>query len=264
LTDRADEELVASWGAAPIGILAWRVRDRPMAAPVTPMLSASGWPTVTSTLSYVRKIELLRADPRAGLLAGGVQIVGDASIEVDRNGERFVRELLAQERAKFPPTAQIEAIPFHRRLLPWYFGRLIADVAPVRVIEANESDAVTLVTLDADGYPAIVPIPMVSPDQFDADQVDLSSTLPVGPPADGPAILLAHRESDDLSVLAQRTARGVVRDGVLEVERRAGSLDLKRLGMIGQLKELWRLRGLAKRHQDRLDALGRGDRRGPR
>jgi hypothetical protein len=251
------DELIARWGAAPIGILGWRVRDRPMAAPVTPLLSAAGVPVVTSTLAYVRKMELLRADPRAGLLAGGVRIVGDTSVEVDRAGERFGGELLAQERAKFAPTAQIEAIPLHRRLLPWYFGRIIADVAPARVTEANESDAITLVTLDCDGYPTITPIPAVSPDQFDAVRIDLTPASPAGPPADGPALLLAHRESDDLSVLAQRTARGVVRAGVLEVERRAGSLDLKRVGTIGQLKDLWRLRGLAKQHRDRVTALDR-------
>lgn len=133
-------------------------------------VSRRGWPVtpyrdgaqavVTSTLAFLDKTALVRRDGRVALLAGGWLLQGTAAVHADVSGDEFVRRFLSVERRKYPPVEAILAVPLHRWLFDWYFGRVFMEITPQRVREQPGADAAVLITLDADGLPLITPIAM--------------------------------------------------------------------------------------------------------
>lgn len=240
------EAALAAIRDTPVGVLAYRNGDRPVAVAVTPFAGPDGV-VVTSTLALVRKMELLRADRRCALLAGGVAITGRASLTVDADGERFRHELLSDEKRKYPPTAQLDALPFSRRLLWWYFGRVLADITILDSMAIDGSDRVTITALDAQGFPAILPV---------HEEVDLDSDqIMVADTRCGPAVLHVHEEHDHGADLRQLTLHGRLENGVLHVERRTGTLRPPADGATGQIRTLLALGRAARRSRHRVDVL---------
>ena len=175
--------------------------------------------TVTSTLAFMRKTEAVRRDGRVALLAGGWLVQGDARVHADVSGDEFVARFLDAELRKYPPARDIVAIPLHRRLFDWYFGRVFMTVTPVRVTAAPGADQATLITLAADGFPVIAPI---------APPPDGATSVPVRA-ADGPATVLLHAEDAEMRDLRQVHLHGRIAGGVFTVESRRGSLAPARL-----------------------------------
>lgn len=219
MSDLRSVEALAAAVAAPVAVFAFRdARGEPAAVPVTPYVHGE-LVVITSTLAYTRKAQLIREDGRVALLAGGVHMIGRAEVRSDVRGDFFVAHLLDQELAKYPPARALVAVPLHRRLFAWYFGRALMSFWPERVEHRLGDDARTLVTLDANGFPSIAPI-----DAPDAPSEQLA--IPFSPVAhDGPALLLRHRESADMSDLRHASIRGTLAGGVFTVRRRIGSLE---------------------------------------
>jgi hypothetical protein len=216
---------------AAVAVFAFRgAHDGPMAVPVTPYVDAraddsrrevGGRIIVTSTLAYIRKAELVRRDGRVAMLAGGAHITGDAEVFGDLSGDAFAARYLEQELAKYPPARGLVAIPEHRRVLSWYFGRAIIAISPRDVSPRLGGDRVTLVQVDADGYPSIVPL---SGDGSQFEHAQPGAAVPLDGLAAGPALALIHEESADMASLRHVTLRGEVRDGMFHVAARAGTL----------------------------------------
>ncbi|WP_157229909.1 hypothetical protein [Nocardia abscessus] len=238
--------------AAAVGVLAWRSAATIGACAVTPLQAPDGRPVVTSTLAMIGKMRRIAADPHVALAAGGIFLQATALLQIDRDGTGSARALLAQEAEKFAPTRHLSAIPGHRRWLPWYFGRVIATLTPTLVIDDAGSDGTVLVTLRQD-KPWITSLPART-DLFDARPGDRLH-LPEIDAADGPAILLAHQENQAMTALAQRRISGRLRGGVLQVERRSGSLNPTAPGLLTQLRELRALRRKAAASTVELDHL---------
>lgn len=230
----ADEVLAAAL-AARVAILAFRDRHgKPMAWPVTPYVDGDQL-VVTSTLAYLRKAEHLRADGRVALLVGGHHVVADARVIADPSGDRFVQRLVDQERSKFPPLAQIERVPGRRRIFGWYYGRAHILFPPGDATSRPGDDGIVAISLDALGYPAIVPVPIATADLY-AGHLDLSAAGHVVP--DGDAVVLAHAEDDTMENLRRLHIRGQLHDGTLTVTKRFGSLaPARRRSACAQLAE---------------------------
>ena len=193
-------EAIGLIDAARIAVFSYRRRDgTPIAIPVTPYVEGDRV-VVTSALWAIDKGTLLRADGRSALLAGGVHVTGDARVQADVSGDVFVARFLEQERRKFPPVEGLLAVPDHRTTFSWYFGCAIYCFTPRASSARPGADRTTLTTIDADGYPDIVPM---------AHEGD-GAPSPPRPDATGPAVALLHEESDDMSKLTQRTLRGTI------------------------------------------------------
>jgi hypothetical protein len=220
---------------ATLAIFAYRDgKGRASAWPITPYRRGDRV-VVTSTLAFVRKALHVRRDPRVSLLVSGVHLRGRAEVRADPSGREFARSLLAQEIAKYPPTAEMARIPLHRVLFSWYFGRVLIEVAPDTVRTSPGDDFATLVSLDEDGFPRIDPI---APPALDAGRFHLApgadGVLLQTP--DGPAQVLFHLEPTPLD-LRQLRWRGEVRTGEFVVRTRDGSLDAApALGLFGELR----------------------------
>ncbi|MFE3262429.1 hypothetical protein ACFXPS_44030 [Nocardia sp. NPDC059091] len=242
---------VDALAAATTGVLAWRTTTGLGACTVTPLLTSKGKPVVTSTPAMIGKMLRIAADPRVALAASGTLVQADATLLIDRDGSVFARELLAQEAEKFPPTRSLRAIPGHRRWLAWYFGRVIATLTPTRIVHDIGPDHTVLVTL-RDDRPWITSLP------DSADLIDVQPgervRLPVPASGDGPALVLVHKENRAMTALAQYRIHGQMLDGVLEVERRGGSLRLTPPSLFTQLREL---RAMAHRAAANDTALAR-------
>ena len=221
--------------AAPIGIFAFRdARGRPMAWPITPYRDGTKL-AVTSTLAFVQKAVHVHRDGRVALLAGGWHFRGQARVEPDADGEDFERRFLAQEIRKYEPTAELVNVPLHRWLFSWYFGRAIMEFVPDAVGEQPGSDAATLITLDAEGYPVVTPIALPDPTHA-AFQVH-----PIGQGRlsveNGLAMVLIHTEPTPTD-LRQLQLRGKLDSGMFAVRQRSGSLSAPpQLSWWGQLKQ---------------------------
>ena len=225
----------SAFHGAAVGVLAFVAADgTPRACAVTPYVVDDDV-LVTSTLAFLAKAEALHHDPRAAILAGGVEVRGAVTLDIDLTAATFDRVVRAQELAKFPPARPLLRLPGHRRLLWWYVGRTFARLP----LESNHAepgvDRVTVTSLE-DGVPRIRP----RPPNLDVDGTAIDVGVDV---ADGPAVVLIHDEEPSMADLRQLTLAGIVRDGVLTPTRRRGSLAPTPTGALDQLREL---RGLAR------------------
>ena len=223
---------------APIGVLAYVKRDgTPNAVPVTPYV-VDGSVVVTSTLAYVAKAAAVRRNPQVALLAGGVHLMATATVLVDDTPDWFDTHIRADEMAKFPPTRQFLQIPFQSCLFPWYTARVIIEFVAPELQARPGDDRVTIATLGAEGGPVIMPR---------SEALDLDAlVVPTRSAPDGPAVLLVHEESADMSDLRQLTLRGSVRDGAFTVAARAGSLEPRSASVRGQVSTLRTMRRQAR------------------
>lgn len=207
---------LAAIDAAPVGIVAFRDgRGRPIGVPVTPYVDGTRV-VVTSTLAFIRKAELIRRDSRIAVLAGGALVRGDAIVAADSSGDTFVARYLDQELRKYPPARAFAHLPGVRESMAWYFGRAIISIAPHVAESTSGSDAATLIRIGDDGWPLIAPLPPATA----PDAAQIAVDVP-----DGPASVLLHRESPDFAELRWLRLAGDVRDGLLRVASRTGSLD---------------------------------------
>ncbi len=199
-------------------------QGRPIAVPVTPYLDRwlgnrwLGRVVVTSTLAYIRKAELVKDDGRVAMLATGVHMNGGAEVTADLTGDAFVERYLEQEKAKYPPARKLTLVPLHRKLFAWYFGRAIIRFAPENVREVSGSDGATVIDHDDEGILRIRPVGAIDPqaDEMELDVADLRN---------GPASILIHRESLDMSDLRWLRLGGSIGNGVFRVTSRTGSLE---------------------------------------
>lgn len=241
---------------AQVAIVAYRdAGGRPTAWPMTPYRDGDAV-VVTSTLAYMRKAEALRRDGRMAVLAGGWLMQGTARVHADVTGEEFVARFLAQELRKYPPANDIVALPGHRWLFAWYFGRVFMTLVPAGVPPASGSDAATLITLDADGMPLITPIapPPLDAASFAPRRAD-GAALSL---ADGPATVLLHAEDAGMRDLRQVHLFGTLRDGSFAVERRRGSMQARPApGWWAELQQQWELQRLGCDGRRRIEAWGK-------
>ncbi|MFN8024567.1 MAG: hypothetical protein U0Q03_23770 [Acidimicrobiales bacterium] len=229
---------------AAIGVLGHLTgSSRPNALAVTPYV-VDGRLLVTSTLALVDKAEALRRDPRVTLTAGGIAVSGTASVEVDTTPAFFDRYVRRRELAKYPPARSLLSIPGHRRLLPWYVGRVAMWIEPEVVVEQHIDDDTTITVVDAAGRLGTTSI--ARPHDLDADRLDAA-----GAP-DGRAVLLVHAEDPAMRQLRQLRRHGQVVDGVLHVERRTGSLAPRATGTLDELRSLRTLAAAARANRARL------------
>lgn len=215
---------------APVGVFAYVTRaGRPNACAVTPYVVGDR-AVVTSTLAYLAKARAVRSDPRVALLAGGIAMEGRGEVGIDRTSSWFDRNLRTEELRKYPPAQGILGIPGHRWLFSWYLGRAVIALDPDSVAERPGSDHVTVAVLDTDGHLHLRPLTATAAPPADAPEVDVPGDVP-----DGPAVVLVHEESDDLSELHQLAIHGHIRHGVLHVDRSVES-DLGGGGTLAQLR----------------------------
>jgi len=211
------ESMLGAVDRAGVAVFAFfGTRGQVIAVPVTPY-SHGGKILVTATLAYTRKAELVRRNPAVALLADGMHCTGEAEVFSDVSGDFFVEHVLEDEIRKYPPALALTKVPFHRKVFAWYFGRAVVSFDAERIETRPGDDSVTLIT-SVEGRPRITPLAI--------DYAALDSDVELATEAvDGPALLLAHRESDDMSDLRQLSVRGEVSDGVFRERSRSGSLE---------------------------------------
>lgn len=241
---------LAAFEAAPTGVLGFTAADgTPRSCAVTPYV-VGGRPTVSATLALLTKAKMLRRNPSAAVLAGGVHVAGDVEVRIHASSQWFDEHLRGEELRKYPPARQLLAIPGHRRLLWWYVGRAEMSM-PSPVVTVGGPDLAT-VTSVVDGAVHISSLPDVPP--LDADEVPVGSSVP-----DGPACLLVHEEDEQMVDLRSVTLRGQVTQGVLRVASRHGSLAPAATGPLDQLRTLRRLRAAARADRPAIDTWNERD-----
>jgi hypothetical protein len=147
-----------------------------------------------------------------------VRFSGRADVYADVSGDFFVKHLLEDELRKYPPARSLVKVPLHRKVFAWYFGRAIIAFEPSNTNERLGDDRFTLITEGAGEFPDITPVQALA-------SVTAPVELRIDGAADGEALLLAHRESEDMSDLRQLSLRGEVRGGVFHERSRSGNLD---------------------------------------
>jgi hypothetical protein len=224
---------------AAIGVFAFvDRRSRPAACAVTPYV-VDGHVVVTSTLAYPGKARAVRADERVALLAGGTAIEGRGVVGIDRTPSWFDRNLRDQELGKYPPAVAVLSVPGHRRLFPWYVGRVVIAIEGAQSTLRPTSDRVSVAVIDHGGRLQLLPQQIAVPGEG-ARSVALSPEVP-----DGAAVLLAHHESADLGELHQTAHHGTVHSGTLHIERTVRT-DLGGGGTLAQLRTARALARLAR------------------
>jgi hypothetical protein len=244
LTDRQRRQI----DAAGVGVLGHVTgAGLPNAVAVTPYV-VEGQLVVTSTLALIDKADALRRDPRVTLSAGGVSLTGLAEVRVDPTPRFFDDHIREQELVKYPPARSLLGLPLHRRLLPWYVGRVIIFIRPTAVADQHCGDEATLTTIDGHGQLRTWNLPR-PPDLADptADRLAVPADV-----ADGPALLLVHEEDAAMRDLRQLGIRGTVSDGELVVSRRRGSLTPSPTRAVEELASLRRLAAKARANRARL------------
>ncbi len=230
---------------ASVGVLAYvTANGRPNALAVTPYV-VDGRLVVTSTLALIDKAASIRVDPRVTLTAGGLTITGTATVQVDPTPAFFDQHIRHQELVKYPPTRSLLAVPFHRKILRWYVGRVVIWIEPDSMEEQQMSDRVTITVLDEHDRLQTWCVP--APGDVMADRLALLDHV-----TDGAAVALVHEEDPDMRDLRQLAIRGVVTGGTLHVSKRRGTLAPTRTGTFGELKRLRVLACQARANRDRL------------
>ncbi len=239
---------LAALDEAAVGVFGFIGRGgRPVSCAVTPYLDRDQ-PVVTSTLALLGKIGAVLRDDRVALLAGGAEARGRATVAIEDDGCWFNRVIRAQELRKYPPARFLLRLPGHRRLLWWYVGRAVVRLPAEGIRAAPGSDRVTVTGIDRDGLVSIVPVARDL--QFDADEIALQVGLP-----DGPACLLVHEESADMSHARQLRLEGELVSGLLSVRRRSGTLAAgSHHGLLAQIRGLTALGRGAKANRSRIES----------
>ena len=243
---------MSSVESAPVGVLGFTAKDlTPRAVAVTPYV-IDGRPTVTTMLALLTKAKMLRARPTAALYAGGVHVAGAVEVELHRKPDWFDANIRDRELEKYPPAKSILSIPFHRRLLWWYVGRVAFTFDAAAATEVDGDDRVTLTSV-VDGRLLITPL---DPDiESSLSTIGAGDHVELGPDVpDGPACVLVHHETKGMAELLSVTWRGQVTDGDLTVRSRHGSLEPQNPGTIAQLKSLRALGRSAKANLPTIDA----------
>jgi hypothetical protein len=236
------ERLSGIDGAA-VGVLAFTgLARRPVACAVTPLVDGDDV-VVTSVLALLRKAGSIRRDPRVAILAGELQLRGSARVQLDEKGEVFRARLRAQEFRKYPPSRTLLRLPFHRRWLWWYAGRVLIRLNSGTAATPG-SDRITVTYFGPDGLPRIVPLPRVP--RLDSPAIDLSAVGVDGLFPDGPACLLVHEEYRRGADLRQLRLSGDIKNNEFVVSRSAGSLRGTPPSLRRRLAEL---RGMARMAQ---------------
>ncbi|MEO1055323.1 MAG: hypothetical protein AAFY28_00260 [Actinomycetota bacterium] len=241
---------LAGIDAATVGVLGFTAKDHtPRAIAVTPYV-VEGTATVTTMLALLTKAQMLRNRPAAALYAGGTHVHGDVAVEMHDDPAWFDQHIRHQELAKYPPAKTLLTIPFHRRVLWWYVGRVAMVFELPTIIERPGSDRVTLTSV-VDGGVQIIPLAA----DLDVDCVGVGDHVDLGAPApDGPACLLVHHETAGMAELLSLTLRGSVRDGRLDVAERRGSVTPQHPGALDQLRSLRALAQSAKANRPIINA----------
>lgn len=241
------EQQLAQIDGAAVGVLGHVTGSGlPNALAVTPYV-VDGTLVVTSTLALIDKAAAIRRDPRVALSAGGVSVSGTASVEVDPTSRWFDRFIRSQEIVKYPPSRSLLALPLHRRVLPWYVGRVIMRISVDAVTDQPCGDGTTVTHLDAAGRLSTANLPQ--PDDLAAERVDLAAAVP-----DGPALLLVHVEDAAMRDLRQLGLRGDVQRGVLHVTARRGTLTPSSTGAVDHVRQLRSLARRARANREQLTA----------
>jgi len=234
-----DADQLSRIDGAAVGVLGHvKANGEPNAVAITPYV-VNGELVVTSTLALVQKAAAIRRDPRVTLTAGGVSVVGTATVDVDRTAHYFDTFVRAQELRKYPPARSLLALPFHRRLLPWYVGRVVIRIQPEAASESGCGDGATVTGVDTGGRLRTWNVPR--PGDPTADHLSLPTSV-----SDGEALLLVHEEDADMKDLRQMAVRGVVRDGVFARTSTRGSLARTSTSAVAELRGLRRLARAAK------------------
>ena len=240
-----DVEQLQRIDRASVGVLGHVGRDgAPNAVAVTPYV-IDGGVVVTSTLALIDKAAALLADPRVTLSAGGIAVSGTATVEVDRSPRFFDEFIREQELLKYPPAKSLLALPFHRRLLPWYVGRVIVRIHADSVADQTVGDRVTVTVLDAHGRLRTWNAP--DPDDVTTEQIAVGALIP-----DGPVLLLVHEEESAMRDLRQLAIRGTVADGTLRVAGRRGTLTPTKRSASGEVAILRALARRSRANRERL------------
>ena len=256
-TEPVADRLAAVDGAA-VGVLAFvGPARRPVAYAVTPFVDGED-AVITSVLALLGKVAAIRRDPRVALLAGGVQLRGNARVQLDETGTVFRARFQAQELRKYPPSRVLLRLPFHRRFLWWYAGRAIIRLNTV-VDATPGNDRITLAHLDGDGLPRLVPLTRLP--RVDEPLIDLRAAGVSDPPPDGPACLLVHDEYRRYWDLRQLRLSGDIARGEFVIRRRYGSLSPSPSGLREQISGL-RAMSLTAGTNRRLLATWRDDQPG--
>jgi hypothetical protein len=225
-----------------VGVFAWmRADGSSTSCAVTPFV-VDDRVVVTSTLAYTAKAAAVRRDPRVAVLAGGRLVSGRAEVFVDESPEWFDRNIRDVEARKFPPTRSILSIPGHRRLFPWYVGRIVIAFRPDHAEPVPGDDRVTATWPTADGI-------RIEPLTATPDELSGAATV-----TEGPIHILFHEEHDRMKDLRQLAIRGTVSAGRFVEESRRGSLDAGRATAWAQLRELRTLTRAARRNRERIRA----------
>jgi hypothetical protein len=230
--------------SASVGVFAWVRGDGSAGScAVTPYV-VNDDVVITSTLAFTSKASAVRRDPRVALLAGGQLAIGSATIFVDQTPRWFDDNIRSAEIRKFPPTKSILSIPGHRRLFPWYVGRIVIRFRPDVVESCAGSDRITASWL-ADGRLRILPI-----------TVDETGNPLVADLEDGPVQVLVHEEHNHMADLRQLSVRGQIDHGQFVEVHRSGSMDPSQSGIMAQIAQLRSLARLARRSRAVIESWG--------
>ena len=236
-----------------MGVLGVTAKDlTPRAIAVTPYVVANR-ATVTTTLALLTKAQMLRNRPAAALFAGGVHVGGDVSVTMHAEPQWFDANIRRPEAEKYPPAKSLLAIPFHRRLLWWYVGRVVMTFDDPDVTTRATGTTGTVagddratITSIVDGHVRITPLDRQI--DVEGDEIPLDADV-----SDGPGCLLVHHETEAMAELLSLTLRGTVRDSVLEVTHRKGSLTPQNPRTLAQLASLRQLGRAARANRPAID-----------
>lgn len=232
-----------------IGVVAWVTSSgKPISCAVTPYL-VKGNLVVTSTLAFPGKARAMRSDPRISVLAGGWLVSGAARVTVDRTSDWFDSNLRSQELTKYPPARSLLSIPGHRRLFPFYVGRIVMMIDVLNAVRVEGDDRGSIAYFQH-GVLRQMPISLAG---TSAAELEAVKSLKVeGGWPDGAAEVLFHEESDDLSDLRQFRFPGTITGGIFTESRRIGDLDHQATSTWKQFGQLRTLRQLAKASQSEI------------
>ena len=240
---------LAAVADAPTGVLGFTAKNHsPRAVAVTPYV-VDGKPTVTTMLALLTKAKMLRNRPAAALLAGGTHVAAETKLAMHSGPDWFDTNIRQRELEKYPPARTLLSIPFHRRILWWYVGRVAISFDEPACHHVGGMDRVTITSV-VDRSVQITPLPADL--DVDANQIEVGPTVP-----DGPGCLLIHDETEGMAELLQLRLDGTVTGGVLTVESRRGSLEPQQPGALAQLAGLWSLRTAANANRSTIQEWDR-------